>query len=68
MIDPELKAREEAKREAAWEPAERWRVIQETMSWAAAQDTVRRNTKETCLRLQREKLALLEELQRRQHE
>ncbi len=52
----ELLAAEEAKRNAAWSPAERWRVIQETITWAEMQQTVRRNTKETALRLQAEKL------------
>ena len=42
-----LLAAEEAKRNAAWSPAERWRVIQETITWAEQQQTVRRNTKET---------------------
>ena len=48
--------REEQKREAAWDAAERWRVIQETITWAEAQATVRRNTPAECLRLQRAKL------------
>jgi len=51
-----LVAAEEAKRNAAWSPAERWRVIQETITWAEQQQTVRRNTKETALRLQEAKL------------
>lgn len=51
-----LLAAEEAKRNAAWSPAERWRVIQETITWAEQQQTVRRNTKETALLLQAEKL------------
>lgn len=52
----ELLAAEEAKRNAAWSPAERWQVIQETITWAEMQQTVRRNTKETALRLQAERL------------
>ncbi len=32
----ELKANEERKRDAAYTPAERWRLIQETISWAEA--------------------------------
>lgn len=35
----QLKLSEEKKREAAWSPAERWRVIQETITWAEAQST-----------------------------
>jgi len=52
----DLKRREEEKREAAWDAAERWRVIQETITWAEAQATVRRNTPAECLRIQRAKL------------
>ena len=48
--------REEQKREAAWDAAERWRVIQETITWAEAQATVQRNTPAECLRIQRAKL------------
>ena len=48
-----LKQREECKRDRLWDPRERWRVIQETLTWAEAQRTVRRNTPSTCLRLQR---------------
>lgn len=33
----DLKRREEEKRERAWDPAERWRLIQETITWAEAQ-------------------------------
>ena len=55
--DSDLKRREEQKREVAWDPAVRWRAIQETIAWAEAQRTVRRNTREACLRLQAEKLA-----------
>jgi hypothetical protein len=36
MESLDLKAREQAKREAAWNPAERWKLIQETISWAEA--------------------------------
>ena len=52
----ELKRREEQKREAAWDPAERWRAIQEMITWAESQATVRRNTPERCLELQKKKL------------
>jgi hypothetical protein len=54
-----VKRREEEKREAAWDPLVRWRVLQETITWAEAQATVRRNTPERCLALQRAKLARL---------
>ncbi len=53
----DLKRREEAKREALWDAAQRWRVIQEMITWAESQATVRRNTPEKCLELQRAKLA-----------
>ena len=54
--DNDLKRYEEEKRERHWDPAERWRVIQEMIAWADSQATVRRNTRERCLELQREKL------------
>ena len=53
----ELKRREEEKREKCWDPAERWRVIQEMITWAESLPTVRRNTPARCLELQRAKLA-----------
>ena len=59
MIDPpdsELMRSEEQKREAHWDPVERWRVIQEMIIWAESQATVRRNTPARCLELQRTKL------------
>lgn len=55
--DDDLKAAEERKREAAWNAAERWRALQETITWADSQATVRRNTPEKCLLLQRAKLS-----------
>ena len=54
--DDDLKRREEEKREAAWDAAERWRILQETITWAEAQASVRRNTPAECLRIQRAKL------------
>ncbi len=57
MTEPELKADEERRRERNWDSAERWRVLQETLSWAEAQATVRRNTKQSQLAKQKEKLA-----------
>lgn len=52
----DLKRLEEQKREAHWDPAERWRVLQETITWAESQATVRRNTPQRCLELQKAKL------------
>jgi hypothetical protein len=54
-LDFELKQREERKRDAHWDPAERWRILQEMMAWAATLPTVRRNTREKCLELQQAK-------------
>jgi hypothetical protein len=53
--DFELKQFEERKREAHWDPVERWQIIQEMIDWADSQTKVRRNTRERCLQLQREK-------------
>ena len=50
-----MKLLEERKREAMWDPAERWRVIQEMIAWADSQATGGRNTPARCLQLQREK-------------
>jgi hypothetical protein len=60
MSDSErdLKRREEAKRDANWDPAARWQAIQATLAWAEQQATVRRNTPEACLAEQRRKLAM----------
>ena len=55
----ELKAREERKREQNWNPLQRWRVIQDTLAWCAAQSTVHRNTPAACLAEQQRKLAQL---------
>ena len=54
--DDDLKRFEEQKREAHWDPAERWRVLQATITWAESQATVRRNTPQRCLELQAAKL------------
>lgn len=56
-IDDDLKRREEAKREAHRDPLQRWIVLQETITWAESQLTVRCNTPARCLELQRTKLA-----------
>jgi hypothetical protein len=37
------KKAEEIKRERNWNPATRWKVIQDTITWAEAQSTGRRN-------------------------
>jgi hypothetical protein len=52
----DLKGSEERKREAHWDPAVRWRVLQATITWAESQATVRRNTPQRCLELQAAKL------------
>jgi len=52
----DLKRAEEQKREAHWDPTERWRVLQATIAWAESQATVRRNTRQKCLELQAAKL------------
>jgi hypothetical protein len=59
--DDDLKRREEAKREAHWDPLQRWLAIQDMLTWAEAQATVRRNTPARCLELQRAKLARQDE-------
>jgi len=52
----ELIAAEEAKRERNWDPKLRWKVIQDTITWAEQQQTVRRNTPAACLAEQQRKL------------
>ena len=49
--------RESAKRLRNWDQAERWQVLQQTISWAEQQATVRRNTPAACLREQQRKLS-----------
>lgn len=53
----DLKPREEQKRQASWDPAQRWRVLQETITWAESQRTDGRNTPKKCLQLQTAKLS-----------
>ncbi|MHC4405967.1 MAG: hypothetical protein ACYTG0_40520 [Planctomycetota bacterium] len=53
----DLKRLEQRKREANCNPAARWRVLQETITWAESQATVGRNTPQKCLVLQRAKLS-----------
>lgn len=46
-------ASEHERRERAWTPLARWNAIQETIRWAEAQATVRRNTPRSCLERER---------------
>lgn len=55
MTDPESLAREEEKRRRAWAPADRWKVILDTIRWAESQAAVRRNTPASRLREERAK-------------
>jgi hypothetical protein len=52
---------ESAKRLRNWDRAERWQVLQQTITWAEQQATVRRNTPAACLREQQRKLSRLRE-------
>ena len=61
QTDDDLKRREEATREAHWDPLQRWLALQDMLTWAEAQATVRRNTPARCLDLQRAKLARQDE-------
>ena len=53
----DLHAIEQHKREANWDPAQRWRVLQETITWAESQATLPRNTPQRCLQLQDARLS-----------
>ncbi len=44
-----LKEKEEAKRDSHWDPLTKWNLLQETIAWAEAQSTVKRNTRENRL-------------------
>jgi len=61
----DLVASEAAKRDRNWDPAERCRVIQETITWAEIRGKVHRNTKAACLAEQERKLKMLAEFQAR---
>ena len=50
---PNRVALEHERRERAWTPLARWNAIQETIRWAEAQATVRRNTPRSCLERER---------------
>ena len=61
-MDPEsdeLKRREEQKRDAAWDPVERWRALQNAITWADSQATGGRNTPARCHALEQAKLRSL---------
>ena len=49
----EAKLIEERKRDACWDPVERWRVIQDTIAWVDSQQKVPRNSRRSCLAKQR---------------
>jgi hypothetical protein len=48
MTRATLKRREERKRERHWDPALRWKVIQDTITWAEAQAPLPRNSPQRC--------------------
>ena len=50
---------EERKREACWDPAVRWRVLQETISWVDSQQPMPRNSPRGCQEAQARLLAQL---------
>ncbi|MEI8371355.1 MAG: hypothetical protein WCJ35_00820 [Planctomycetota bacterium] len=56
-FDDGLKHREEAKREAATDPAARWEAVQEFMVWAASQSTAPKMTPAACKAKERRLLA-----------
>ena len=56
----DLKQAEEPKCERNWNEAERWRVIQNTISWVDSQSTGGRNTRKRCLEEQAKLLDRLE--------
>lgn len=42
ISDPKIQ--EEVKRERSWDPQVRWKVLQDTITWADTQTAVQRNT------------------------
>ena len=54
-----LKQREETKRERAWDPAQRWQLVQGTITWAESQPGVSRNHPASRWAEERRKLAAL---------
>ena len=49
-MNSKLKQAEEQKRDACWEPGERWRVLQATIAWVDSQQKVPRNSPTGCLK------------------
>ena len=60
-IDPDFKRREEQRRERHWDPAMKWKVIQETITWAEAQSSFHKNSIRARLKEQAAKLAAQKE-------
>jgi hypothetical protein len=44
----DLVSREAAKRDRMWSPAQRWKAMQEFITWADQQQPIRRNTPAAC--------------------
>ena len=55
LAENELKRFEEEKRDAAWDPVERWRMILRAITWAESLPNVRRNTPQRCHELEQVK-------------
>ena len=53
MTIPDVKQREEAKRERCYNPLQRWTAILAAIRFADAQQPISRNSKTRCLELQR---------------
>ena len=60
--DDGLKRREEAKREAAWDPVARWEAVQRFTAWAASQSTAPKMTPAVCKAKERRLLAGMTEM------
>lgn len=58
----ELIRSEEAKRLRRWNAADRWRIMQETITWAESQTGVRRNNAQACLAKEQRILGTLRQL------
>lgn len=52
----DLVMKEEARRQACWRSADRWRAIQEAIEWADRQQAVPRNSRASCLMRQQRML------------
>jgi hypothetical protein len=57
-----VKKLEELKRDRAWPLADRWRVVQETIAWADAQQHPPRNSAAACVEHQKRLLARFERM------